>query len=113
MGISQLGKGSQRGAHLWKELPHSSDTFSDCLLRETGSQAMIPPGPHLDKAAWLCMPLAFSLTLNLTEDPEHRHEGSLNLPLPILATLYSFFLCLPFLLLAYLVYVGQVAEFRL
>lgn len=71
MGISQLGKGSQRGAHLLKELPHSLDILSDCLL-----------GPHLDKAAWLCMSLAFSLNLNLTEDPEHRPEGSLNLPLP-------------------------------
>lgn len=87
MGISQLGKGSQRGAHLFKELPHSSVTFSDCLLGETGSQAMIPPGPHLDKVAWLCMPLVFTLTLNLTGNPKHRPEGSLDLlPLPILAS---------------------------
>lgn len=61
MGISQLGKGSQRGAHLLKELPHSSVTLSDCLLGESGSQAMIPPGPHLDKVAWLYMPLATRL----------------------------------------------------
>lgn len=49
-----------------KEVLHCSDILSDHLLGETGGQATTPSGPHLDKAVCFCMPLAFSLNLNLT-----------------------------------------------